>query len=67
MIDAKAALSTPMPGLSMRDYEIIDKDGASLSVGETGVANLTIKNYGEPTSNLVVRFEVLQRRYNNNK
>lgn len=60
MIDAKAALSTPMPGLSMRDYEITDKDGASLSVGETGVANLTIKNYGEPTRNLVVRFEVLQ-------
>jgi subtilisin family serine protease len=60
MIDAKAALSTPMPGLSMRDYEITDKDGTSLSVGETGIANLTIKNYGEPTSNLVVRFEVLQ-------
>ena len=58
--DCAKAASHSMPGLSMRDYEITDKDGASLSVGETIVANLIIKNYGEPTSNLVVRFEVLQ-------
>jgi subtilisin family serine protease len=60
MIDAEAALTTLMPGLSLRNFDITDRDGTSLSVGESGIVDLRITNFGETTGNLVVSFEVLQ-------
>ncbi len=60
MVDALAALTTPMPGLSIRSFDISDSEGTSLSVGEDGIIELNIKNYGETTQSLVVSLETVQ-------
>ena len=60
MIDAEAALTNLMPGISIRSYNISDSEGNSLSVGESGVVEVKIKNFGETTAGLTVSLEAIQ-------
>lgn len=60
IIDAEAALTNLMPGISIRSFDITDSEGTSLSVGESGVISLRLRNFGETTGALTVTLESLQ-------
>ncbi len=60
IMNAKASLTTPLPGLSIRALAISDTEGNSLSVGESGVIELTVANYGEATTALNITLEAFQ-------
>ncbi len=60
MIDAEAALTNLMPGISIRSFNITDSQGTSLSVGESGIIDLRLRNFGETTGALTITLESLQ-------
>lgn len=53
-VDAEAALSAPLPGLVITNYEVTGVGDAPLKLGAPGEVTLSITNYGESTSNLVI-------------
>jgi len=60
MIDAYAALTDLKPGISVRNSSFSDKDGTSLSVGESGVLELMLINFAESSTSLSATLTVLQ-------
>ncbi len=49
-VDAIRAVSTPLPGVEIKNVRFLADDGSKLSFGEDGNIRLTLTNHGAPTS-----------------